>query len=219
LNPSSWVHHVPYILPQGRVTWENPTPKKGGRGEDGDGDGGDGDDDDAGNDDDQDDSDKDPTDAPLEPESGPAILSPLSNDDDDVTDGTPSWVSRTCSMFSPAKFAPVTLRSTRWPGASIVAFNDKFANIYVGDGHRDVGVHVPPVLALVQKEFVLMEKSMENEDDDGAAMRPVDIVEQRDPTVEEEVAFEEAKKAKEEEGKGDDEDGGGSDAGGDDEDE
>ncbi|KAJ3019554.1 Radial spoke head protein 4 A, partial [Thoreauomyces humboldtii] len=28
VDPANWVHHVPYVLPQGRVTWENPTPPK-----------------------------------------------------------------------------------------------------------------------------------------------------------------------------------------------
>jgi radial spoke head protein 4/6 len=27
LNLENWVHHIPYILPQGRVVWQNPYPK------------------------------------------------------------------------------------------------------------------------------------------------------------------------------------------------
>jgi radial spoke head protein 4A len=27
LNPEQWVHHTPYLLPQGRTEWINPFPK------------------------------------------------------------------------------------------------------------------------------------------------------------------------------------------------
>jgi radial spoke head protein 4/6 len=130
----------------------------------------------------------------------------------DTLDG-PAWVSRACSILSPSKFSPVTLKSTRWPGAVIVAYNDKFANIYVGDGLRDVssetGLFVPPELPEVSKEFVLMVKEGEEEE-----LKEKELIEQVDPTVEEEQAFEDAKKAKEAEGKenGEDEEGEGSEA-------
>ncbi|KAI9343476.1 radial spokehead-like protein [Zopfochytrium polystomum] len=207
LSPSNWVHHVPYILPQGRVTWENPLanlPKKGG--EDGDGDDGDGDGSDG---DGEGDGDGDEAEN-VEPETGPPILSPLVADED-TPDG-PAWVARSCTVLSPAKFAPVMLRSTRWPGAVIVAYNDKFANVYIGDGHREVpstsagGLHLPPPLPPVQKEY--------DADGGGGEMRPGVFTEQRDPTVEEETAFEEAQKAKEEQDAEEGEEGAGSEGGG-----
>ncbi|KAI9203128.1 radial spokehead-like protein [Polychytrium aggregatum] len=177
LNPANWVHHVPYILPQGRVTWENPLAslkKEGNEGEEDEEDGGS----DAG-------SQEDNEEAP-QPEAGPPILSPLSGDEDhgDI----PAWTSRICSTLSPPKFTPVVMRSTRWPGAAVVAFNDKFTNIYVGDGLKDLGNPVqhfiPPKLPEIQSEYTPL----------GA-----EITEQVDPTVEEEKAYEEALKAKLEE--------------------
>ena len=69
LNLSNWVHHVPYILPQGRVTFENPianAPKNGEDGEEEEG----SDDEGAG----------DGNEEPVEPETGPAILTSLAAD-------------------------------------------------------------------------------------------------------------------------------------------
>jgi radial spoke head protein 4A len=219
---SNWVHHVPYILPQGRVTWENPIKSYGNpNGENG-GENEDGENEDEGSDSgnggsDEDGSSGNGSELSAEPESGPQILSPLSADDESA-DGTPSWVARTASRFAPSKFAPAVLRSTRWEGAIVVAYNDKFANLYVGDGLRDVahesGLFVPPSLPVVQKEFVLPQENKEAEEEEdeekkkareAAAATAGMLVEQKDPTVEEEEAFEEARKAKEEEGKGEEE--------------
>lgn len=72
----------------------------------------------------------------------------------------------------------------------MVAYNDKFANIYVGDGHKDQGRFIPPPLPEVQKEYAT---------GDGAAGAAEDITEHNDPTLEEEMAFEEEKRAREEE--------------------
>ena len=58
----SWVHHIPHILPQGRTVWIDPkSAKKQGNEED--------DDEEA-----QDDSE------PSEPETGPELLTPLTED-------------------------------------------------------------------------------------------------------------------------------------------
>ncbi len=96
--------------------------------------------------------------------------------------------------MSPTKFSPITLRSNRWPGASVVAYSDKFANIYVGDGLKDIGNpvqnFVPPMLGSVNKEYYIPE---------GGNVES--LIEQIDPSVEVETAFEDAKKAKEDEGK------------------
>ncbi|KAJ3211568.1 hypothetical protein HDU67_004423 [Dinochytrium kinnereticum] len=132
------------------------------------------------------------------PESGPGILGGLAADDD-IADSTPAWTSRLCSTLSPTKFSPVVLRSTRWPGAIVVAYNDKFANIYVGDGHREQPVFIPPPLPEIQKEFVLVVKGEDEEDEE--RVREVELVEGRDPSVEEEKAFEESRRSKEGEGK------------------
>ncbi|KAJ3195504.1 Radial spoke head protein 4 A [Irineochytrium annulatum] len=208
LNPTNWVHHVPYILPQGRVTWENPMSGATNGSDDGDNN-----DDEGGSDNGSDDngSNAGSNAEPIEPETGPAILTSLSADDD-VAEGIPAWTSRICSNLSPSKFSPVLLRSTRWPGATVVAYNDKFANIYVGDGIREQpmsqgGLFIPPPLPDVMKEFVLVVKTEEEEAEEGAPPKETMLVEQKDPTVAEEQAYEELKKAKEEEGKEEEEEG------------
>ncbi|KAJ3094292.1 Radial spoke head protein 4 A, partial [Physocladia obscura] len=209
LTLSNWVHHVPYILPQGRVTWENPFAALA-KPDAEDGDGGDDEDekedDNAGGGSGGDDGEDQQA---LEPETGPPLLTPLSSNDEtgDGGGGGPAWVTRPCSTLSPVKFTPVTLRSTRWPGAIVVAYNDKFANLYVGDGHGDVGkgmaladgMMLPPVLPDVAKEFVLVEKQENPDDPDNPVLKEIIFAEQKDPSVAEEEAFEEAKRAKEEE--------------------
>ena len=87
------------------------------------------------------------------------------------------------------------MRSTRWPGATTVAYNDKFANIYVGDGLKDLGnskYFSITKLPVIQKEYAIGE---------GAIGNTEELNEQNDPTLAEEVAFEEDKKAGENEGK------------------
>jgi radial spoke head protein 4A len=99
---------------------------------------------------------------------------------------TPSWISRACSRLLPSKFSPVVVRSVNWPGAHAVAYNDKFANIYVGDGLKDISnksrTFVPPKLGAIQAEY--------NES----------LVEQDDPTVEQENELEQKESPKEEDG-------------------
>ncbi|KAJ3031980.1 UNVERIFIED_CONTAM: Radial spoke head protein 4 A [Siphonaria sp. JEL0065] len=200
---SNWVHHVPYILPQGRVTWENPFASLAKNSEDEEG----GDDEEKEDGDGGGEEEENPAET-AEPETGPPLLTPLASDED-APEGGPAWVTRPCSTLSPVKFTPITLRSTRWPGAVIVAYNDKFANLYVGDGHGDVGkgmylkdgLMLPPVLPEIAKEFVIIEKEENPDDPENPIIKEKGMVEQKDPTVEEEAAFEEAKRAKEEEAK------------------
>lgn len=64
-NLANWVHHIPYILPQGRVTWENPTAKTETEGEE-----------------EPEEEDADETEAQeVEPETGPSPLSPITADE------------------------------------------------------------------------------------------------------------------------------------------
>lgn len=84
LNLSNWVHHVPYVLPQGRVMWENPwaTAKS------------DEDKNDDGDDDEKEEDDETGETANgserAEPETGPAVLSPISSDEGKVKFGRTS---------------------------------------------------------------------------------------------------------------------------------
>ncbi|KND01845.1 uncharacterized protein SPPG_03635 [Spizellomyces punctatus DAOM BR117] len=71
IDPANWVHHVPYILPQGRVTWENPLGQKG---------------EEEANEDEDEEEGSDAGEGEeerenVEPETGPGILSPLSSDE------------------------------------------------------------------------------------------------------------------------------------------
>ncbi|KAJ3189489.1 Radial spoke head protein 4 A [Gaertneriomyces sp. JEL0708] len=181
LDPANWVHHVPYLLPQGRVTWENPLANQN-----------DADEDEDGSDDGSEGSDAGAEEQEqAEPETGPEILSPIT--DDEAHGETPAWVSRMCSQMSTARFSPVQLRSTSWPGATVIAYNDKFVNIYIGDGLKDAslgdgGQYAPPPLPPMQHEY---------EGDD--------INELMDPTMAEEQAFEDERKAREEDQEGSEE--------------
>jgi radial spoke head protein 4A len=108
----------------------------------------------------------------------------------------PAWSSRACSQLSPVKFSTITLRSNRWPGASVIAYNDKFANIYIGDGLKDLGNpqqdFIAPPLGAIQKEYAIGENTTSN-----AEL----LVEQLDPTVEQEEQYEEEQRGKDEDGK------------------
>ena len=105
----------------------------------------------------------------------------------------PGWATRLCSTLSPSKFSPVLLRSNRWPGATVVSYNDKFANIYIGNGLKDLGnptpKFAPPALPAIQSEYATGE---------GVPGNPDFLVEQMDPTIEAEAALEAERKAKEE---------------------
>ena len=68
MNLTNWVHHVPYILPQGKVGWENPTARV----ESAEGDDEQRDDEDAGD---------EGGDETVEPETGPALLTAISGDE------------------------------------------------------------------------------------------------------------------------------------------
>jgi len=169
LDISNWVHHVPYILPQGRTSWENPfgseedeENEEEGSEEEG--------------------SEEENEAERVEPETGPQLLSPISQDDEN--DDIPSWVSKFCSRTLAPQYNPVCISSTRWPGAHTVALSDKFSSIYIGDGMKCYGntylsaFHIPQQLTAIMNEY------QENETEK-------DITEQIDPTVEEEKAFEE----------------------------
>jgi len=169
LDISNWVHHVPYILPQGRTSWENPfgseedeENEEEGSEEEG--------------------SEEENESERVEPETGPQLLSPISQDEEN--DDIPSWVSRFCSRTLAPQFNPVCISSTRWPGAHTVALSDKFSSIYIGDGMKCYGntylsaFHIPQPLTTIMSEY--QENEVEKE-----------ITEQIDPTVEEEKAFEE----------------------------
>jgi radial spoke head protein 4A len=186
INLNSWVHHVPYILPQGRTTWVNPVRKENESNDD---------DDDASNDDDA--SRNDDANEPS-PETGPSILTPLARDEDH--NEMSAWSGHLSSRMTPTKYTPIYLRSTRWPGAVAIAYNEKFANIYVGDGLKDLAgkLYVDEPLPNVEQEY-----GSEN----GPGNR-ADITEERDASVEDEKAFEDMLRAEGHQKEDDDDDDG-----------
>jgi len=114
---ASWVHHVQYVLPQGRCTWFNPTQRGDVEEEE---------------EEEEEEDEKEEPDEP-EPEVGPPLLTPLSEDVE--IDTTPAWTCKLSSQLIP-QYAVVSVKSNLWPGA--VAFSDgkKFENVYIGYGHK-----------------------------------------------------------------------------------
>ena len=146
VDPSlaNWVHHVQYILPQGRCTWWNPFEKA----------------DDAEAEDDEDDE-GDQADEP-EPETGPPLLTPLSEDENIA--GMPAWTPVLSSSLVP-KFAVAAMHSNAWPGAHAFAFDKRFENIYVGYGHKYSSKNFsPPPPPPILNEYPIGEELLEDAD-------------------------------------------------------
>ena len=117
IDPSNanWSHHVQYILPQGRCTWFNPAQR--------------GDDE---LEEEEDEEDREEPDEP-EPESGPALLTPISEDNE--IDGSSPW-SLKLSSQRVGQYSVAVVRSILWPGACTIGFDKKFENIYIGNGMK-----------------------------------------------------------------------------------
>ncbi|KAJ1516420.1 Radial spoke head protein 4 A [Coelomomyces lativittatus] len=175
LSLENWVHQTPYILPQGRANYVSPPPPQKDQTQS---ETNEEEEEDETEDATKGDSDRDP-----EPETGPPLLTPITEDAD--FGDFPSWSVGFCSRLQ--KNAPVHLRSNRWPGSHAVYYNGKFASIYFGDGQKDTG-GVPfalPKLPPLQSEF------------------PGELNEEIDPGVEDEKAFENMLKEKEDDAKPD----------------
>lgn len=99
---SNWVHHVQHILPQGRTRWWNPKQKKEDEEEM-----------------EEDEEEREEPDEP-EPENGPPLLTPLSEDTE--IDGQQAWTARISSNLVP-QFAIAVVRSNLWPGAYAFALD------------------------------------------------------------------------------------------------
>ena len=101
VDPSlgAWVHHVQYILPQGRCSWWNPQEARRGGSRAGDDD----------DDDDDGDTGGGAEEDGVEPESGQPLLTPIS--EDVPVDGLPAWVASVSSKLMPSNFSIAVLRS------------------------------------------------------------------------------------------------------------
>lgn len=159
---SNWVHHVQHILPQGRCTWWNPIQKS----------------EDDFEDDDEEEVREEPEEA--EPEVGPALLTPLSEDAE--VDNMPPWTAKVSSRVVP-QYAIAVLHSNLWPGAHAFGTEKKFENVYIGWGHKYAAENYsPPPPPPVMEEFP----------------SGPEITEVEDPTPEEEAALRAAQQEAEE---------------------
>ncbi|XP_055455397.1 radial spoke head protein 4 homolog A [Psammomys obesus] len=150
---SSWVHHVQYILPQGRCSWFNPLQKN--------------------EEEEEEEEDEEKGEEPdyIEPEVGPPLLTPISEDLE--IQNIPAWTTRLSSNLIP-QYAIAVLRSNLWPGAYAFCNGKKFENFYIGWGHKySVENYTPPGPPPVYQEYP-----------SGPEITEVD-----DPSVEEEQAF------------------------------
>nr|CAI5852213.1 unnamed protein product [Callosobruchus analis] len=119
---SFWVHHGQYILPQGRTSWWNPNPMP----EVGDEEMGE-----ELGEEEEDQGDKQKIER-VEPETGPPLLTPLS--EDATMEGIPPWSVRSTSNII-ENFAIAVVRSNLWPGAYCFSTQGKnFQNVYLGFG-------------------------------------------------------------------------------------
>ncbi|CAL8078648.1 unnamed protein product [Calicophoron daubneyi] len=126
-NLEHWVHHTSYILPQGRVTWWNPSKnladdleefneeEENGEGQE----------------------------LPPQPERGPPILTSIASDA--PLFGNPPWTVRKSSRVLP-EFASVILSSGLWPGAHALAWDKDYDNLYIGWGLKATGPGFHPHL-------------------------------------------------------------------------
>ncbi|XP_021061362.1 radial spoke head protein 4 homolog A [Mus pahari] len=129
---SNWVHHVQYILPQGRCNWFNPTQK---------------------DEEEEEEEDEEKGEEPdyIDQEVGPPLLTPIS--EDLGIQNIPSWTTQLSSNLIP-QYAIAVLRSNLWPGAYAFSNGKKFENFYIGWGHKYcVENYTPPSLPPVYQEY------------------------------------------------------------------
>ncbi|KAH1003070.1 hypothetical protein HUJ05_011014 [Dendroctonus ponderosae] len=150
---SFWVHTAPYILPQGRTSWGqlkvtcpytrwNPGPDLEGAG----------DEEDEGEQLGEEEQEEEPKATRVEPESGPPLLTPLSEDASLET--TNPWTVRpTASVLD--MFSLAVVRSNLWPGGHALATpTSGFYNVYIGDGLKYMQTNFTPLpLPAVQQEY------------------------------------------------------------------
>ncbi|XP_028409722.1 radial spoke head protein 4 homolog A-like [Dendronephthya gigantea] len=168
---TNWVHHIQYILPQGRCSWFNHQSK-----------------DEEEEEEEEEDEEREEPDEP-EPEVGPPLLTPLSEDTD--IDGFPAWTAVRAPSLVPQHSVAI-LHSNLWPGGHCFAIDRKFENVYVGWGQKYSSENYsPPAPPTPQEEYP----------------SGPEITEADDPTVEEENAVRAAQLEASDEGEeeGDDE--------------
>lgn len=158
---SNWVHHVQHILPQGRCVWINTAQKSEEEMEEEEGE--------------EEEKGEEP-DEP-QPEVGPPLLTPLSEDAE--INHTPPWTAKLSTHIIP-QYAIAVLQSNLWPGAFAFASGKRFENVYYGWGLKySPDNYSPPLPPPIQMEYP----------------SGPEITESTDPTVEEEQALKAAQEA------------------------
>lgn len=184
---SFWVHHALNILPQGRTTWWNPYPQEM--------------DEEMG----EEEEEKERKIGP-EPETGPPLLTPLS--EDSALETIRPWSVRSSSNIM-QNYAIAIVRSNIWPGAFCFSNQGKiFQNIYLGDGLKQLAqTFSPKPLPPVQQDYPIGPEIMEIDDPTGAeeeAWRIAHLPKEKPPA--DEMAEEEEEEDEDDEDDDDDDD-------------
>ncbi|KAL2711444.1 radial spoke head protein 6 A [Vespula squamosa] len=153
---SNWCHHTPYILKQGRTVWWDPRERE----------------EEALGEEEEEEGEEDETRVGgAVRETGPPLLTPLS--EDAILESVFPWTTRQ-SSFVQLDTAVALVRSNIWPGAYAFAVDKRFANVYIGWGHKYTAYNYnPPSMPPVQDQYKI----------------GPEVMEIRDPTFEEEEAY------------------------------
>ena len=162
LHLDSWVHHIPYILPQGRTTYtkarkldakdqaaESEAAK-----------------------DDEEKKEEEEGDEDPNVETGPPLLAPVSEDKIGTTDNV-CWTIKSSYINVQLKYNAVILRNNLWHGAITVGYRDRFANLYLGWGLQDTNEEfIAESLPKVQTEFTGAAEAEGEEQDKPVEVKP-----------------------------------------------
>jgi len=171
-----WVHISQYLLPQGRCHWYDPNKHDN-------------------NIEDEEFEDEYDQDRPAISETGPRLLTTVS--EDKGIQSNPSWSTRLSSKVLP-RYAIAVARSNNWPGAFAFSMGKMYENLYVGWGRKynshcytparptTTGDEYPygPEVTEVDDPDVDAEKAMKAKE--LAAMRAADDLEENQPEDEDE---------------------------------
>ncbi|OXU18503.1 hypothetical protein TSAR_012053, partial [Trichomalopsis sarcophagae] len=168
LSLSSWCHHSPYILSQGRLEWLAPGKVNNEDEEEDDEEEGDEDESEAGMSEKGESArEEEGRDKGLEKEIGPPLLTPLSEDAYNSDSVTPAWTARQSSTLQP-DIAVALIRSNVWPAMQsrcvhsgcnidrkyVPILRRKFANLYIGWGHKHHAYNYsPPAMPAIQEQY------------------------------------------------------------------
>ncbi|XP_033339714.2 radial spoke head protein 4a [Megalopta genalis] len=182
---ANWCHHAQFILKQGRTTWWNPGKEE--------------ENEEFGEEEELEEEEEDQG-TEAQKEVGPPLLTPLS--EDAIDDSIIPWTARQSSRVM-TDLSVALIRSNIWPGAFAFACGRRFANVYVGWGHKyNAYNYSPPSMPPVQDQYKIGPEIMEIQDptyDQEEAYRiahlppppPIDMGEEEEEAVEEEEEEEE----------------------------